>query len=362
MSLSAKQNTESLVIDRWIRSGKPVLTQLKKHNTLALLFGTPTTAMVSDAYGKPMPKVTFEGLEKLSMEDSRYLVFPYAQNVDAGNNIQRGAAGLATRTAVTTDPFDALKFQTSWYVINYDISNDKLDELKGTKFALNGTFASNVANAIMRNYLDKTATALFATGSNKMPSDGVLGSLRAQISDGLGSGGSHNDETPYASFLGFTRDSTHTDFSAPYAWSSGDLTVKNLETYADLAYQNGASNLVFPMNPTRFRIFEDLIRSTYGTNSLALDSDMMGLGIGAGSQLRIGGFTCYVDYDVPVGTWQIGFDLPSVAAGSDFAKVTTNIIPNPSVYNGSLLQGRFRHQVCVPDPRKCVLIDNLTSR
>ena len=79
-------------------------------------------------------------------------------------------------------------------------------------------------------------------------------------------------------------------------------------------------------------------------------------------QLMVGGITAYIDYDVPVGTWQVGFDLDSVAAGSDFAKVTTNIIPNPAVYNGSLLQGRFRQQVCVPDPRKCVLIDNLTSR
>ena len=115
------------------------------------------------------------------------------------------------------------------------------------------------------------------------------------------------------------------------------------------------------MSPARFRKLEDTIRSTYGTNSMVVDDDLRGLGIGAGFQFMIGGITCYIDYDLPVSTWVTVLDLPSVSAGSDFAKVNTNIIPNPAVYNGSLLQGRFRHQVCVADPRKCTLIEGLES-
>ena len=368
MPLAQKSNVETLSIDTWIRSGKPVLTALKKHTTLALLFGKPDTKMVQDTYlNKVMPKVSFEGIDKLNLEDGRYFVFPFVKALSgAGSNLTRGSAMLGSRSAVSTDPFDALRFQTSWYVINYDIANDKLDELKGTKFALNGTFASNVADAIMRQYLDTSSSNIWATGSSSlMPADGVLGSIRAQVSDGLnntqrGTTG-QSDESNYHTFLTYDR-SAGTDFSSPYQWKAGGiLTVQGLESAADAAWANGATKLVVPMSPARFRKLEDTIRSTYGTNSMVVDDDLRGLGIGAGFQFMIGGITCYIDYDLPVSTWVTVLDLPSVSAGSDFAKVNTNIIPNPAVYNGSLLQGRFRHQVCVADPRKCTLIEGLES-
>jgi len=364
MSLSAKQNTESLVIDTWIRSGKPVLTQLKTHTTAALAFGKPDTKMVQDAYlNKVMPKVTFEGIDKLQFEDGRYFVFPYARNVDAGSDTARGSAMLAARSTVATDPFDALKFQSSWYVINYEMSNDKLDELKGTKFALNGTFASNVADAIMRNYLDKVGLNIWGVGANRMPGDGILGSIRAQVSDGLTNAqrGSGGNETNYANFLGFDR-TANTDFSATYQYQSGAaLSVLNLETACDSAMNNGATKVVVPLRPARYRKLEDTIRSAYGTNSLKVDEELMNLGIGSAMQFSIGGITCYIDYDIPQGTWVTALDLPSISAGSDFAKVNTNLIPNPAVVNGSLLQGRFRHQMMVTNPRACTLIENLES-
>ena len=178
MPLAQKSNVETLSIDTWIRSGKPVLTALKKHTTLALLFGKPDTKMVQDTYlNKVMPKVSFEGIDKLNLEDGRYFVFPFVKALSgAGSNLTRGSAMLGSRSAVSTDPFDALRFQTSWYVINYDIANDKLDELKGTKFALNGTFASNVADAIMRQYLDTSSSNIWATGSSSArPRPGACG-------------------------------------------------------------------------------------------------------------------------------------------------------------------------------------------
>ncbi len=365
MSLSAKSNSESLVIDTWIRSGKPVLTQLKKHTTVALLFGKPETRMVQDTYlNKAMPKVSFEGIDKLALEDGRYFVFPYAKNINAGANVTRGTNMLATRSAVSTDPFDALKFQSTWYVINYDIPNDKLDELQGVKWALNGTFASNAADAIMRNYLDDSATAVWATGASKMPADGVLGSIRAQVSDGLTNaqrGSSGGNESNYATFLGYDR-TAGSEFSSTYQYQSGGaLTVLNLEQAADSAYANGATKVVVPMRHTRFRKLEDTIRSTYGTNSLSLDDDLQGMGIGSGMQFTIGGITCYVDYDIPVGTWITALDLPSISAGSEFGKVKTAIHHNPATTSSSVLHGRFRHQVMVTDPRKCTLIENLES-
>lgn len=366
MPLSAKQNSESLVIDTWIRTGKPVLTQLKKHTTLALLFGKPESRMVQDVYSdKVLPKVTFEGIEKLNLQEGRYFVFPYAKNITtSGGNVTRGSNMLTTRTANSTDPFDALKFQSTWYVINYDLPNDKLDELQGTKWAIGGTFASNAADAIMRNYLDDSATAVWATGANKMPADGVLGSIRAQVSDGLTNaqrGATGGNESNYSSFLGFDR-TTSNDFSASYQYQAGGaLSVLNLEQAADLAYANGATNVVVPMRHTRFRKLEDLIRSTYGTNSLALNEDLRGIGIGSGMQFMIGGITCYVDYDIPIGTWVTVLDLPSLAAGSEFGKVRTALHHNPATTSSSVLHGRFRHQVMVTDPRKCTLVENLES-
>jgi len=363
MSLAAKSNTESLVIDTWIRSGKPVLTNLKKHTTVALAFGKPDTKMVQDTYlNKVMPKVTFEGLDKLSFE-GRYFVFPYAKDVTAGANLTRGSAMLAANTPSTTDPFDALKFQSTWYVINYRISNDKLKELQGVKFALNGSFASNVADAIMRQYLSDSATAVWATGAGTMPTDGTLGSIRAQVSDGLTNGarGSGGNESAYSTFLTYDR-TVDSQFSATYQYKAGGaLTVLNLETAVDAAYQNGATKVVIPMNAARFRKLEDTIRSTYGTNSLKVDDDLAGMGIGSGMQFMIGGFTCYVDYDIPVGTWVTALDLPSISAGSNFSNVTLAQMPDPSVKFGTLLQGGFEQQLCVADPRKCTLIENLES-
>ncbi len=368
MSLQTKTASDSAVIDTWIRSGKPVLSQLKKHSTLALLFGKPETKMVQDTYtGKVMPKITFEGIDKLNLEDGRFFVFPYARDLDAGADTTRGANMLATRSVGSgTDPFDALRFQSSWYVINYDIPNDKLDELKGTKWAMNGTFASNVADAIMRYYLNESSTAIWASGSSSlMPADGVLGSIRAQVSDGIdhtGSGGT--DESTYTNFVsGYTRTAAggHQDFSSSYLQLSGALTVLNLEQAADMAYANGATKLVVPLRHTRFRALEDTIRSTYGQNSLKVDEELCDLGIPSGMQFTIGGITCYVDYDIPAATWVTVLDLPSISAGSEFGKVKTSLIHNPGTVNASVLHGRFRHQVMVTDPRKCTLIEGLSS-
>lgn len=364
MALSAKQNTESLVIDTWIRSGKPVLTNLKKHTTVALAFGKPDTKMAQDTYlNKVMPKVTFEGIDKLKL-DGRYFCFPYAKDVSAGAGVTRGAGMLAANTPSTTDPFDALKFQSRWYVINYRVSNDKMIELQGVKFALAGSFDSNVADAIMRQYFTDAAASVWATGAGTMPADGVLGSIRAQVSDGLTNaqrGASGGNESAYATFLGYDRTAA-TEFSATYQYKAGGaLTVLNLEVAADAAYQNGATKVVIPMNAARFRKLEDTIRSTYGTNSLQLDEDLKGMGIGSGMQFMIGGITCYVDYDIPVGTWVTALDLPSISCGSDFGSVTLEKLPDVSVKFGTLLQGGFRDQMCVADPRKCTLIENLES-
>lgn len=367
MSLGTKSNSESIVIDTWIRSGKPVLSQLKKHTTLSLLFGKPETKMVQDTYsGKVMPKVSFAGIDKLTLEDGRYFVFPYARDTDAGADTTRGANMLATRSIGSgTDPFDALRFQSSWYVINYDIPNDKLDELKGIKWAMNGTFASNIADSIMRYYLNETSTAIWATGASHMPADGVVGSIRAQVSDGLTTaqrGGVGPDESAYAAFVsGYTRSTTNLDFSANVFLGSGALTLPNLENAADLAFANGATEVVVPMRAARFRALEDTIRSTYGQNSLKVNENLEEMGVASGFQFMIGGITCFIDYDIPASTWVTMLDLPSVSAGSEYGKVKTSLIHNPGAVNASLLHGRFRHQVMVSDPRKCTLIEGLSS-
>ena len=367
MAIGAKSNSEALTIDAWIRTGKPVLTNLTRHTTLALAFGKPSTKMVQGALSEaPMPKVSFDKLEKLTMDPGkRYYCFPLAGNIDAGETVTRGSGLLASRTPVSTDPFDALRFQAAYYTVNYDIPVDKLEELKGEQFALGGSFSSNAADAIMRNYLDEAATAAWATGAGVMPVDGVLGSIFGLVSDGLTNAerGSGPNESNYASIAGYTRSTSNTGLSSyiNVQTSTPALTIEMVEACADVQYSRGATKLVVPLRSARYRKLQKYLRDTFGDNALKVDEQLIEMGVPSGLHFRVGDITFYMDNDIPSGAQVVVLDLPSLVAGSGFADVTLDMYHNPATKGSKVLHGVFKHQIMAPDPRKHAKIVDLES-
>lgn len=368
MALGTKSNSEALSIDAWIRTGKPVLTNLTRHTTLALAFGKPSTKMVQTAYSEsPMPKVSFDKLEKLAMDPGkRYYCFPLAANIDAGETVTRGSGLLASRTPVSTDPFDALRFQAAYYTINYDIPEDKLEELQGEQFALGGSFSTNAADAIMRNYLDEAATAIWSTGSGVMPVDGVLGSIFGLVSDGLTTAersATGPDESNYAAIAGYTRSTSNTGLSSFISVQSGSpaLTIEMLEACADVQYGRGATKLVVPLRSARFRKLQKAIRDTFGDNALKVDEQLIEMGVPSGLHFRVGDITCYMDNDIPAGTQVVSLDLPSLVAGSGYSDVSLTMHHNTATKGSKVLHGVFKHQIMSPDPRKHAKVVDLES-
>ncbi|HLO98893.1 MAG TPA: hypothetical protein VK171_09895, partial [Fimbriimonas sp.] len=345
MSLAAKSAVETHVIDQWISAGMPVLTSLNRHTTLALAMGKPSRKIAGDMYGNKLPKVEFSKLMKFEV-GQRYYSFPISDVVNAGADYARGSGltEVSLGSAVTTDPFEAGRFQTSWYGINYHLSDDKIHELRGQNWVTGGTFETHIGNAIMRGYLDDVAASLWATGAGKMPGDGVLGSIRAQVSDGQNSGGSHTDESAYGTWLGFNRNSGLSQYRSYYSYQAGGaLTETVLLMAADQMVRKGATQIVVPMNSARFRALELSLRGTYGQNSLK--SEMLSdLGIPAGQTLSIGDIHCYIDTDIPAGTWVTMLDLPSLLVGSSFQSVKLESHAVSGVRGGTFLKAPIYHQ------------------
>jgi len=368
MPLAAKSGSEALSIDYYIRTGNPVLTNLTRHTTLALAFGKPTKSMTGDAYSStPMPKVSFEKIENLKMDPGkRYYAFPLFGNIDAGETVTRGSGLLASRTPVSTDAFDALRFQAAYHTINYDIPADRLEELQGEQWAVPGSFSSESANAIMRNYLDEAATAIWATGAGVMPVDGVLGSIFGLVSDGLTTaerGATGPDESAYAAIAGYTRSTSNTGLSSFISVQSGSpaLTIEMLEACADVQYSRGATKIVVPMRSARYRKLQKAIRDTFGDNAMKEDEQLLDIGIASGLSFRIGDITCYMDNDIPAGTQVVSLDLPSLVAGSGFSDVSLDMFHNSATKGSKVLHGTFKHQMMSPDPRKHAKVVALES-
>lgn len=360
MGLAAKAALETWVIDEWISAGMPVLTSLNRHTTVALMFGQASRKVVGEA-GKKMPKVEFSKLMKFEV-GQRYYSFPIADVVNAGADYARGSGLTSLGGEVTTDPFEAGRFQTSWHGINYHLSDDKIHELRGQNWVGGGTFETHIGNAIMRGYLDDVATALWATGASKMPADGVLGSIRAQVSDGQASGGSHTDETNYGTWLGFNRNAGLPQYRSYYSYQAGGaLTETVLLLAADQMVKKGATQIVVPLNSARFRALELSLRGTYGQNSLKSEL-LSDLGIPAGQTLAIGDIHCYIDTDIPAGTWVTMLDLPSLLVGSSFQKMKLEEHAVSGARGGTFLKAPIYHQCVVKNPAACALIENLESK
>ncbi len=274
-----------------------------------------------------------------------------------------------------------LAFRTTYYSDGGQFINmARMIEGQGAGWAANMSYEQVLAAQMVQEYITKRSQALFAVASgatspgNKLPADGVFGSLRAMISDGLtiaNRGGIGTDESNYAAYAGQTRSTSNTIVSAQYYWAPGTGTTANAtltEAHAAAAalrgYGNGAGQLVAPMSLTRYAAFELLLRQQYGR--LRVDENMKLL-VNGGRCVEFEGVTWYPDPNMPTNvTWQLLVDLgtpgmPNAIARTAMQKSNIELIKTGTTNAADRLRWVFPDQSLVRNPKACVLIEGLTA-
>ena len=365
MPLPALTNKEATLTQNWINTGQPVLTAASKHTTMLLAMGKSNIDAYMDKQSKtPQPKVSFAKTSKLKMNTNGYYYFATAGNTTGAAPVARSGM-LATRTPDSAESYDGLKFRSEYVGINKDITQAQLDEFRAGDWAIDDPFPTAQGDAIMRTAFDNDADALWATGSNKAFTDGVLNSLVHIFSDGLTTaerGAVGPDESAYLNFAGYTRTASavnHSSYISPQSGSPA-LTIEMIEAATDEIWNRCAGKVVVPMSPARFRALQTAYRAAYGR--VMVDEDLAELGIKSSDTLQIGGnISVYKDFDCPASTFVLGFDLEGLYFGSEYDKTNLRLIDNPVTEQGYTLRGSYRRQIMHINPRAGFKITGLVS-
>jgi hypothetical protein len=296
-------------------------------------------------------------------------------NTTLGADVTRANQTATISTFTPQEVITDLAFRTTYYSDGGQYVNKaRMIEGQGAGWAANVSYEQILASQLVQEYITKRSAALFAVGASKMPADGVFGSLRAMISDGLTVAQRSSigtDESNYATYAGQTRTASATTVSAQYYWAPGTGTTANAtltEAHAAAAalrgYGNGAGKLVAPMSLTRYAAFELLLRQQYGM--IRIDEEMKLL-VNGGRCVEFEGVTWYPDPNMPTNvTWQLLVDvgtpgMPNAIARTAMQKSQIEMVPAANLNAADRLRWVFPDQAIVRNPKACVLIEGLTA-
>jgi hypothetical protein len=361
MPLSATYGFDTGLANNWINSGAPIELALRSNPTISVLFG-PAQRKVKSVLGKSIPYVDYSAVQRLDTS-LKELKIPYQLQVPEGQSITRSSM-LNAPTYTSPDQVDALTFLTTFYESAVQYTTADVMEGKGKSWDLGTTFEQTVVNNFTINYFNRRTLDLFATGANRMPGDGVFGSLRAQISDGLtatqrGIGGSSN-ESDYVNFLGASRV-TSPQYQAYYQWNSNAAFSLTTGVIMGSQLQNrGAQNIVCPMNPARFAALVQEYRQS-GRFNISNSNDASKVGGKSSLYDDVAQVTYYMEPKLGASTWLLFIDLNSVTCGSSVYDADMTMFRDQITTKDSMkFNYKVKDQVAVFAPHRCGLLEGLS--
>jgi hypothetical protein len=371
MSL-ALSNFDAGLVQLAIQSGSVFSTARPVAPTYSLLLGMEPEMQENLISGAPNTPV-YGALSDTEIRAGVIRSF-FANNPGIGGDVARGsfgAGGTGMGAAVTPTQSEVLNdfaFKTTYYGDGgQTIGMHRMIEGTGGGWAAGQTYEQILATQMVEKYISDRSAALFATGASKMPDDGVFGSLRAMISDGLTSGtrpgGGGTTETDYVNYGGQNRAS-NANVRSQYLAKSGTFSEIIAQEAALTAYRNGAGKLIAPMSLGRFAKFEYDLRVAYG--QYRIDEQIKTI-VNGGQAIEAYGVIWYPEPALPANTtWQLLVDLgrpgmPNAVAKTAMQKSAIEHIKNPSVAGGDRLRWIFPDQCIIRNPKSCVLVEGLTA-
>jgi hypothetical protein len=361
----ATSNFDAGLVQLAVQSGRVIQYQRNVCPTLALALGKDPIMADNDLAN--LKNVPMYGEMSNDEINAGFIRSFFAPNASIGGSVTR--ANMTTSVSpATTEAINDFTVQTCYYNDGGEtISLARLTEGKGRGWAANMTNEELVASVMVKRYFAVRGTALFndSTVTPGLPGDGMFGSLRAIISNGInntGSGGT--DESAFSVYGGRTRSAT-APLQALYQNYTGSpaLTLANADAAVIAAYANGATKVVCPMSTARFIAFRALVQN-FG--QIRLDEDMANV-VNGKYAIEFNGCTYYADPQMPTGkTWQLFIDLgsadmPNLYAKTAMQKSLIERVPNPALNNADRLRWGFPDQVIVRNPSSCVLVTGLVA-
>lgn len=363
MPIPATTYFDTGLANRWINSGAPIELALRSNPTISILYGTPKRD-VKNVLGEKVPYIDYGAVQKLD-PTAKVLKIPYQLEVPAGQNITRASMYNAP-VYTSPDQNDALQFLTTFYESAFQYGSDFVMEGRGKNWDPTFSFEQMVGNNFVLSYYNQTTLDAFAVGAGRMPSDGVLGSLRAQISDGLtaaqrGVGGS-SDESAYRTFLGADR-LTSPQYQAYYQWNSGAAFSLAAGVIMGSQLQNrGARNVVCPMGPARWSALVQEYRQTYGRVNIADSEAASRVGGKSAIYDDVAQVTYYLEPKLGASTWLLFMDLDSVVAGSSVYSADLAVVRDIITTKDTMkFNFKVKQQIAVFAPHRCGLLEGLTN-
>lgn len=361
----ATSNFDAGLVQLAVQSGRVIQYQRNVCPTLALALGKDPIMADNDMAN--LKNVPMYGEMSNDEINAGYIRSFFAPNASIGGSVTR-ANMTAAVSAATTEALNDFTVQTCYYNDGGEtLSLARLTEGKGRGWAANMTNEELVASVMVKRYFAVRGAQLFndATGASTLPGDGVFGSLRAIITNGIdntGTGGTN--EATYSVYGGRTRSAT-APLQALYQNYTGSpaLTLANADAAVIAAYANGATKVVAPMSTARFIAFRTLVQN-FG--QIRLDEDMANV-VNGKYAIDFNGCTYYADPQMPTGkTWQLFIDLgsadmPNLYAKTAMQKSLIERVPNPALNNADRLRWGFPDQVIVRNPSTCVLVTGLVA-
>lgn len=366
----ATSNFDAGLVQLAVQSGRVIQYQRNVCPTLALALGKDPIMADNDMAN--LKNVPMYGEMSNDEINAGYIRSFFAPNATIGGSVTRAnmTALVAASPFVggTTEALNDFTVQTCYYNDGGEtISLARLTEGKGRGWAANMTNEELVASVMVKRYFQVRGAQLFsdATSPAPLPGDGVFGSLRAIISNGIdntGSGGTN--ESPYSVYGGRTRSAT-APLQALYQNYTGSpvTSIANMDAAVIAAYANGATKVVAPMSTARFIQFRTLVQA-FG--QIRLDEEMANV-VNGKYAIEFNGCTYYADPCMPTGkTWQLFIDLgspdmPNLYAKTAMQKSLIERVPNPVLNNADRLRWGFPDQVIVRNPSACVLVTGLAA-
>lgn len=366
----ATSNFDAGLVQLAVQSGRVIQYQRNVCPTLALALGKDPIMADNDMAN--LKNVPMYGEMSNDEINAGYIRSFFAPNATIGGSVTRAnmTALVAASPFVggTTEALNDFTVQTCYYNDGGEtISLARLTEGKGRGWAANMTNEELVASVMVKRYFQVRGTQLFsdATSPAPLPGDGVFGSLRAIISNGIdntGSGGTN--ESPYSVYGGRTRSATAPLQALYQNYTGAPVTsIANMDAAVIAAYANGATKVVAPMSTARFIQFRALVQA-FG--QIRLDEEMANV-VNGKYAIEFNGCTYYADPCMPTGkTWQLFIDLgspdmPNLYAKTAMQKSLIERVPNPVLNNADRLRWGFPDQVIVRNPSACVLVTGLAA-
>lgn len=366
----ATSNFDAGLVQLAVQSGRVIQYQRNVCPTLALALGKDPIMADNDMAN--LKNVPMYGEMSNDEINAGYIRSFFAPNATIGGSVTRAnmTALVAASPFVggTTEALNDFTVQTCYYNDGGEtISLARLTEGKGRGWAANMTNEELVASVMVKRYFQVRGAQLFsdATSPAPLPGDGVFGSLRAIISNGIdntGSGGTN--ESPYSVYGGRTRSATAPLQALYQNYTGAPVTsIANMDAAVIAAYANGATKVVAPMSTARFIQFRALVQA-FG--QIRLDEDMANV-VNGKYAIEFNGCTYYADPCMPTGkTWQLFIDLgspdmPNLYAKTAMQKSLIERVPNPVLNNADRLRWGFPDQVIVRNPSACVLVTGLAA-